>query len=436
MSGTSTGTTRWHYCLRHLDDHNATITLQDRDIIDDGVSSLVRTIQSNRTIKRGFVAECFLAHLDTPDLYRVWKALVHLPHLESLKCSGLRDRSFCALVSGIQCCPDPPPLTRLWMVGICLTASTRDMSLELMVQTLANIPTLQTVNLLLVARAGTKVESSVNMEFRTSQDDDILWEIGAYDHCIFVLLWNSFQSNLDRWTNLKVSGVDVSGDAARAVADIMSISEPMALDKVELVLDAMPVDGARHLAAALASNHTLKELSLQLGGRDLQSISHSSLIMEPIVDMLETNTGLEWLQISRNLFHDETAIALARCLRRNRTLKVLELSFDSAAGQGSISEKGYNELWAMLQVNQVIELLPCDGLQQDSVLKSKIELCLKLNERGLRPVQLSINTHYDEFLELLEANGEDLNCVFYLLSKNPQLFTIASQNSLRAKRIM
>ncbi|CAB9497759.1 expressed unknown protein [Seminavis robusta] len=417
--------------LLEIDDLNTAVSLHGEplDPSDDGIDTLIRSILSCRRISRGFVEERFLERLSEAKLQNIFRALVRRPALESLKCCGLRDRSFTALVKAIRQSPHPPPLTRLWIIGLALaptfssTGSTSSTTgLELLIEALSNVPTLQAVNLLLIAPEGYTIESSVNVEFRSNEG--ILWEVGAFDHYSAVMIPRCFRYNSDRWTNIKVSGVDVSGVAIHAISDILASLDPSrsALDRMEIRLDACNQQAVRRIANVLAQQQDhrgLKELSLQVE----ENLQSSVPIMASISEMLVTNSCLEWLQLSRSLFHDQSACCLARCLTQNQTLKVLDLTYETPAGRHPVTEdKGYKALLEMLKVNQIVEVIPTYDLDHDSPVFDQIEYYLKLNESGVRRVQLSVNTHYEEFLELLESEGDDLDCVFYLLSKNPSLF--------------
>jgi len=187
------------------------------------------------------------------------------------------------------------------------------------------------------------------------------------------------------------------------------------LDKLQLSMDMMAQDAANHLALALEHNHRLRELSIQLNENHSESFD-----MNVIADMLRTNRGLEWMELSRSLWNDDAAQALAEALKHNESLKVLFMNFDTP-GLVKITDKGYQYLLEMLKVNHTVEAIPTLGLFDES-LRSKLNLFLKLNDRGVRRIRLSLNTSHNAFLDVLEKESDDLDCVYYLLSMNPLLF--------------
>ena len=195
------------------------------------------------------------------------------------------------------------------------------------------------------------------------------------------------------------------------------------LDKLQLSMDMILHEGAQHIAAALEQNHCLRELSIQLGNHD-PSGSLSSIV-EPIANMLRVNHSLEWIELSRNLWDDNAARAFAQALKQNETLKVLVINFDTPSPRNRhniITVQGYKCLLEMLELNRTIEAIPTYGLQYDSSVRSKIDYFLKLNERGVRRVRLFMNTNHAKFLDALESEIDDLDCINYLLSMNPLLF--------------
>ena len=166
--------------------------------------------------------------------------------------------------------------------------------------------------------------------------------------------------------------------------------------------------------------------------------------------VLEDNQNIKDLQISCNL-GERASVALARCLRANHTLESLlihnttEISDESAVGNDD-----YNiDLAEALGANTTLQNLSLHGVplseasqrafvtmvaqenftlqslslvDMDDALQSEMDKYLLLNESGRKHLlNGSSTTSRFDWIEALAYVSHELDCIFYLLSKNPSL---------------
>ena len=394
------------------------------------------------TVRCAIVGGPFLKKLKARDLSRFWKALFRLSKLKYLNCLALTDRSFYFLVEALRLHPPPPQLKSIRLIDLTVTQEDitdntneqdqdqDDNPLISFLTSLSEIPTLEAVHLNMSPAEGTVTNTSVCAIFRSTNLtlEHTSWTLDLVnEHACLIL--EVFKLHYAQFHSLEVSGVDLMGTAVEAITEILWHPSG-SLDKLHLSLQMLS-EHALPIAEALEENVTLRELSILISG------TPEMFRVGPIAESLCTNHGLEWLQISSHLIDDNSAVAFAEALKVNTTLKVLDFSLDrrhdggggaAAAGGGGgsflwITERGYQALLDMLQVNHVLEMMSTHGLENVDI-RLKIEYYLKLNDVGIRGIRLYENTSKNQFLETLaeQSEDDDMDCSFYLLATNPNVF--------------
>ena len=117
-----------------------------------------------------------------------------------------------------------------------------------------------------------------------------------------------------------------------------------ALKELNLSRNIIGFEGARELAKMLQANTALKELNL------FGNIIGDEGACE-LAKMLQANTALKELNLSENIIGDEGARKLAKMLQANTALKELNLSWNE------IGDEGACELAKMLQANTALKEL-------------------------------------------------------------------------------
>lgn len=371
-------------------------------------ADVIRSLHANFAVKCAIISEPFLKSLPSNRLSQFWQTLFGLPKLKYLHCLAMKDRSFHFLFETIRL--RKPLLKNIRLID--LTISSEETPLASFVKVLSDIPTLEAVHVNMSPPDGATANTSICAIFRSNcLGTNVTWMLDLIDERT-VLMLEAFQQNADQFSSLEVSGVDLAGTAVDTIAQILLCSAT--LDKLHLSLQMLSAH-AYIIANALKQNDTLRELSVLISG------TPEMFRVAPIAEALQINTGLQWLQVSSHLVDDTSALAFADALKLNNTLKVLDFSLDIHSLIW-ITDKGYQALLCMLEVNHVLEMMPTYGLENEK-MQSKIGYYLKMNDCGIRSVQLYGNTTKRQFIHVLAEQSEDeIDCIYYLLLNNPLIF--------------
>lgn len=377
----------------------------------DNSAELIERIHTEHTsVRCAIIGEPFLKQLGAGDLSEFWKALFRLHLLQYLNCMEMTDRSFHFLLDALR--QERPGLKKIRLIG--LTISNDESPLIPFVNVLSDIPTLESIHLNLSAVEGAVTNTSICGIFRSTHlSSEQTWTLDLVNEHAMLLL-EVFRHKYATFRTLEVSGVDLAGIAVNAIAQIL-LHPFGALDKLHLSMQMLN-EHANPIARALEVNFTLRELSILISG------TPEMFRISPLAEALRVNEGLEWLQVSSHLIDDDAAQAFAEALKANDTLKVLDFSLDIHSLIW-ITDAGYTALLGMLQENHVLEMMPTYGIG-DKKMQARIEYYLMLNDCGVRSVQLYENTTKYQFLHILaEQDEDDIDCIYYLLSSNPNVFT-------------
>ena len=167
-----------------------------------------------------------------------------------------------------------------------------------------------------------------------------------------------------------------------------------ALKELDLSRNEIGDEGARELAKMLQANTALKELDLS--GNRIEDEGACEL-----AKMLQANTALKELDLSGNGIGDEGACELAKMLQANTALKELDLSWNG------IGDEGACELAKMLQANTALKELDLswNGIGDEGACE--LAKMLQANT-ALKELDLSWNGIGDEgaceLAKMLQAN--------------------------------
>lgn len=170
----------------------------------------------------------------------------------------------------------------------------------------------------------------------------------------------------------------------------------------------------------LAGNTVLQELSL---GFLLDQETSSS-----IANMLRNNRSLKKVQLSFVSREEDCYLALLDALQHNRTLRILDNTTASAIGVDIVTQKIQVQL---LQNNYHLQFLSLFR-DEDLVLREKA-MYLKLNKAGRKKLyhcssDAGSAVHARDWLEVMAASSNSLDCLYYCLSQNPSLCKVDYEN--------
>lgn len=167
------------------------------------------------------------------------------------------------------------------------------------------------------------------------------------------------------------------------------------------------------LIEALQRNHSLETLVLPCPADDLSVASCAA-----ICSMLQANKTLQTLNLPRSTLDDGGLLYLAEGLKANHTLKKIEVGVKKDLGT-----KGVAALTAMLETNYELERLVLSSAEQS--IKDKIDHYMRLNEVGRGTLLRNGKASREQWVEMLTICIDDLDCLFYFISRNPALCQFA-----------
>lgn len=167
------------------------------------------------------------------------------------------------------------------------------------------------------------------------------------------------------------------------------------------------------IAEALITNTSLETLVLpcptEMTGTSCAAISKA----------LKANKTLATLNLPRSNFNDEGVLLLAEGLTVNTTLKKIEVGVSK-----KLSEEGMQALTDMLEKNYELERLVVSSA--DRSVKDKVEYFMRLNEVGRGSLLRDGKATRETWVEMLSSVSNDLDCLFYLTTKNPTLVQLVN----------
>lgn len=167
-------------------------------------------------------------------------------------------------------------------------------------------------------------------------------------------------------------------------------------------------------AEALERNKSLETLVLPCPADDLSVESCAALSKS-----LQTNSTLITLTLPRSNLSDDGLLHIAEGLTVNTTLKKIEVGVSK-----DLSQKGLDALTYMLESNMELERLVVSSAEKS--IKDKVEYYMRLNEVGRGLLLRDGNATREQWVEMLIAVIDDLDCLFYFLTRNPTLCQFAN----------
>jgi hypothetical protein len=184
-------------------------------------------------------------------------------------------------------------------------------------------------------------------------------------------------------------------------------------------------DTVKAMARMLQMNPVLKDLKVGT----LVDFHMSSA--SAFASMLEHNTGLECLEVGLSkMISDDCAATLAKSLKVNKGLKSFALiAEDGSNGNGmmmtqKVSKPCKEAFVDMLRSNYVMENFV---LFQRFPVKPEFKLFVTLNKLGRGRLLQAEETNVAQWIQALATVNDELDALFYYMSINPDLCTLALQ---------
>jgi hypothetical protein len=197
-----------------------------------------------------------------------------------------------------------------------------------------------------------------------------LYDCSRFNDSILIKLADSLPPTLTNFT-LWSTGCSVTVKGINACLE--KIVECPQLANLNLEFSNIDDDGAKAIADALKTNHSLK--TLHLWG----SIGDDGA--KQIADALKVNHSLEALHLSNNSICDDGAKQIADALRANHSLKTLNLS------SNNIGNDGAKQIADALKVNHSLETFDLGRNKLGADCKEYLSKTLQ----GLKSVNRDIN---------------------------------------------
>jgi hypothetical protein len=171
-------------------------------------------------------------------------------------------------------------------------------------------------------------------------------------------------------------------------------------------------------ALALLKNKSLQTLVLPCPADDLSVESCAA-----IAKAIQVNSTLARLTLPRSCLSDEGLTYIAQGLTVNTTLKKIEVGVSKDLG-----DKGMEALTSMLENNYELERLVVSNSEKS--VKDKVEYYLRLNEVGRGALLRDGKATREQWVEMLIACTEDLDCLFYFITMNPALCQVMNSRHM------
>jgi hypothetical protein len=168
------------------------------------------------------------------------------------------------------------------------------------------------------------------------------------------------------------------------------------------------------MAESLEENTSLETLVLPCPTTDL-----SIAACRAISQALKVNTTLVTFNLPRSNLNDAGIAHIAAGLTVNKTLKKIEVGVSKDVG-----DAGITALTEMLEQNYELERVVVSST--DRSIKEKAEYYMRLNEVGRGKILRDGNATREQWVEMLIAVTNDLDCLFYFLSTNPAICQFAN----------
>lgn len=211
---------------------------------------------------------------------------------------------------------------------------------------------------------------------------------------------------------------------------------PSSLEYLSLVCQELDDTGLQEIATALTQS-CLRDFVLLLDNEADEAISSKGIAA--LARVLRDNDTIEHLSLICNTIDDHGIESLAGALKdSNGTLKKLQLQCSKSI---KITSAGYDAVLDMLKQNTVIEsfdLGSISGLEDEQnidagdsesreldmfqiphCIRSKMDFFLKLNQSGVRNLQLDINIGPEKFADAVFTQRNELDNLYFMLSVNP-----------------
>jgi len=168
------------------------------------------------------------------------------------------------------------------------------------------------------------------------------------------------------------------------------------------------------ICKALEKNKALETMVLPCPTDDLSVDSCAA-----ISRVLTVNKTLVTLNLPRSNLGEVGLTHIAQGLTVNTTLRKIEVGVKKDLGT-----EGEHALTTMLDKNYQLERLVLSSAEQS--VKDKVEYYMRLNEVGRGGLLRDGKASREQWVEMLISVVNDLDCLFYFMSKNPSLCQFAN----------
>jgi hypothetical protein len=338
-----------------------------------------------------------IGHLDTLEELQIWCATIPVDVLSQMVMTASRLRKvyfFRVGLAGInedfqdlaRVVRNHPSLRDLRIGGLHLVESTEPISLDCVIEALAETPRLEVVSLQL---QGTQ--------------QPVPFSAAA--------LGKLFESKTIQ--DLYLSRLGLGADHFAMIAKAIEVNDNC-LRTLDLFGNSIKNDSIMLMANGLKKNTSLETLVLPCPQSDLSVESCAA-----ISAALSENKTLVTLNLPRSYLCDDGLFHIAQGLTLNKSLKKLEVGISNNLGN-----KGMEALTEMLEKNYDLERLLLDSAEKS--IKEKVDHFMHLNEVGRGKLLSNGKSTRQQWVEMLISCSDDLDCLFYFTTMNPALCQFAN----------
>lgn len=363
-----------------------------------GLMDAVRSMSSSVEEVRVDIYNSFTSRWDEDGVSSLFHILGEVPQLLKIEFYGLRIFPYQMPISlAERTLSQAANLQEFSLVGVNLTA-TNPIEFQHFTETLQHHPSLRVFGLdncrLRDERAGPTLDEAIVKP---------LVEIPSLERVVIRAM------EVSMWSTLSCSSVEL-------------LCSSTTLKSLELsVFSNSGSSFLKEMAQSLMLHHDTSRLvdvsmSGTLGGEKGAQI---------IAEMIQTNTRLKSLElhVRERCEEDEAGIiGLSTALAKNKTLEKFQLHGQTDKEGSLEARQAYLD---MLRTNYTLQ----HSLEvfRPGFLRPENDLYLKLNRVGRGRLMENCNVHKSEWVDTLNMVNNDIDCLFYLLKRNPLLCSTSAE---------
>ena len=375
------------------------------------LDDFVHAIRNNRTVRHVCFSGTFVRELQPEQWRTMLEGVGHLSTLEELQiwCSTVPSDAFAHTLSHAS------RLQKVYLFRVELDGDQDDVNA--LADSLGDHPSLRDVRIggFHMTRDGVTVDAIISALGRTPVLEVVSLQLSGSHRCIPCgagALRRLMTSH--SLSDLYLSRLGLTETHLAEIADALAEERTMNLRSLDLFGNNIENEHIVRMAQGLAHNTSLETLVLPCPATDLsleacKAISHA----------LQTNTTLVTFNLPRSNLSDQGIVQLAQGLTINKTLRKIEVGVSKTVGN-----EGIEALTDMLERNYQLERVVVSSADQS--IKQKTEYYMRLNEVGRGKILQNGNATREQWVEILIACADDLDCLLYFVKTNPAICQFAN----------